>query len=140
MYRRLVKEDTLLEWRCAACEQHRPNNSLTPVPHNTSAVFNLGFSMGEDIPDGESTHLSEGLKQRVSINVTYDVEGSVPDVQVHESSLFADDLWEFVAPVNHDESSMVEGAPFPRHIADDSGIVTYQCVDSATSRGKVLFI
>ena len=93
--------------------------------------------MGEDVPDGESTRLSDGLQQRVSVNATYTVEVSV---DMHESSLFADDLGEFVAPVNHDESAMVEGAPIPRHVADDSGIVTYTCVDSATSRGKVLFI
>ena len=99
--------------------------------------------MGEDVPDGESTRLADGLKQRVSFNATYDVEVpevSVPDVQEHESRLFADDLGEFVAPVNRDELAMVEGAPIPRHVADDSGIVTYRCVDSATSRGKVLFI
>ena len=96
--------------------------------------------MGEDVPDGESTRLSDGLKQRVSFNATYDVEVSVSDVQLHESSLFADDLGEFVAPVNHDESAIVEGPPIPRHVADDSGIVTYQCVDSATSRRKVLFV
>ena len=57
--------------------------------------------MGEDVPDGESTRLLDGLKQRVSFNATYDVEVSVPDVQLHESSLFADDLGEFVAPMNH---------------------------------------
>ena len=52
--------------------------------------------------------LSEGIKQRVALaDVTYDVEVSISEVQVHavaNSSLFADDLREFAAPQNHDES------------------------------------
>ncbi len=90
----------------------------------------MGFSLGDDIPDGVA-------------DVKYDVEVSIPDVQVHavaNSSLFADDLGEFATPQQHDESSMVEDASIPRHVAEDNGVVMYHCVDSATSRGKVLFI
>ena len=140
LYRRLVKGATLLEWKCAECEQNRPKNAVAPAP-NASANFDLGFSLCEDIPDGESTRLSEGSKHRVSLgDVTYDVEVPIPGVRaVANASLFADDLGEFAAPQQHDESSMVEDAPIPRHVAEDTGVVTYHCVDSATSRGKVLF-
>ena len=86
---------------------HRPRTSIW----GSVSLDIFTQTLGEDIPDGESTHLSEGLKQRVSFtDVTYDVEVSIPDVQVHavaNSSLFADDLREFVTPQNHDESSMV---------------------------------
>ena len=84
------------------------------------------------------------MKHCVSLaDMTYDVKVSIPDVQVHavaNSSLFADDLGEFATPQQHDESSMVEDASIPRHVAEDNGVVMYHCVDSATSRGKVLFI
>ena len=97
LYRRLVKGATLLEWRCAECEQHQAKNSVAPAPNDTSSAdFDLGFCLGDDIPDGESTRLSEGMKHCVSLaDVTYDVEVSIPDVQVHvvaNFSLFADDL------------------------------------------------
>ena len=71
-------------------------------------------------------------------DVTYNVEESIPDVQVHavaNSSLFADDLGEFTMPQQHDESSMVVDASIPRHIAEDSRVVTY--IDSATNHRKV---
>ena len=108
----------------------------------SSADFNLGLSSGDDIPDIESKLLSEGLKQRVSLAaVTYDVEVSVTEVQVNavaNSSIFADDLGEFAAPQNHVESSMVEDAPIPRHVAEDGGVVNFHCIDSATNLRKEL--
>ena len=70
-------------------------------------------------------------------DVTYNVKVSIPDVHaVANSGLFADDLGEFGAPQQHDESSMVVDASIPHHIAEDSGVVTY--IDSATNHRKVL--
>ena len=127
LYCRLVKGATLLEWRWAECEQHHAKNSVAPAPNDTSSAdFDLGFSLGDDIPDGVA-------------DVKYDVEVSIPDVQVHavaNSSLFADNFGEFAAPQQHDESSMVVDASIPRHIAEDSGVVTY--IDSATNHREVL--
>ena len=141
LYRRLVKGATLLERRCAECEQHHAKHSVSPAPNDTSSAdFDLGFSLGDDIPDRESKRLSKGMKHCVSLaDMTYNVDVSIPDVQVHavaNSSLFADDLGEFSTPQQHDESSMVEDASIPRHIADDSGVVIY--IDSATNHRKVL--
>ena len=96
------------------------------------ADFNPGFSLDDEIPDRESTRLSEGIKPH---DLTYDVEVRLPNLQLPaaaNSSLFADDLGEFAASEKHEESSMVEDAPIPRDIAEDSGVVTYHCVDSAT--------
>ena len=38
----------------------------------------------------------------------------------------------------YDESLMVEDEHIPRHVAEDSGVVTYHCDDFATNRRKVL--
>ena len=55
------------------------NDSVTSHSNDTSSAdFDLGFSLGDDIPDGESTRLSEDMKHCVLLaDVTYNVEVSI---------------------------------------------------------------
>ena len=91
------------------------NDSVTSHSNDTSSAdFDLGFSLGDDIPDGESTRLSEDMKHCVLLaDVTYNVEVSIPYVHaVANSSLFANDLGEFAAPQQHDDGGCVYSTPY----------------------------
>ena len=48
----------------------------TQMNGTSSADFNLGFSLGDEIPDGESTRLSEGIKPP-PISVVIDAKGDL---------------------------------------------------------------
>ena len=63
------------------------------------------------------------------------------DDSAHDDSLFADDLGAFANPEQPAEVSMRATSPGPQHVAnDDDDTVTYECVESATIRGKVNII
>ena len=94
------------------------------APHLMTSIWGLVL-VTKSLTD--SRHVV-GRDKTSLTDLTYDIEVPLPNLQlsaVANLSLFGDDLGEFAASQQHNESSMVADAPTPCHIAEGSVVVTY---------------